>query len=342
MEKTEENILESIKKQSDLVSIIVPCYNIEKYVRRCINSILMQTYKNIEVLAVDDGSTDKTGHILEELAKKDERLIVTHYENGGPSVARNHGLDMIRGSYVMCVDGDDWIDKKMLESMILKAKTVKANLVVCNYFLYYSADNQIIGDNKTDDIDSMSAEEAICKLFDGVLNYVSPWAKLYKSNLWTNLRYPENFTFGEDMFLAPILFDRAQNICYIKAPLYYYNQEGVSLVRSDFNLNKLQMIKATKNWVDFCKQKYPEIQSKAEDYNYLVTINMCSHLITPELREKYEKLRVFIKKNYKKIKQSNLKTKEKIKACLIIHLSNKQYRFIRIVMNNIVNFRKLF
>lgn len=115
------------------ISIIVPVYNIEKYIVRCIESILNQTYSNLEIILVDDGSTDSSGGICDEYAKKDDRIVVIHKVNGGLSDARNAGLKVVTGDYIGYVDGDDWIDSTMYEDMlsVMEAKDIK--LSICRY-----------------------------------------------------------------------------------------------------------------------------------------------------------------------------------------------------------------
>lgn len=321
-----------MKKNMDeeaLVSVIVPCYNVEQYVDRCIESILKQSYKNIEILAIDDGSNDNTGRILDDLARKDERINVYHFENGGLSAARNRGLDRMNGEYVICVDSDDFLDTEMIREMMESSLKNEADIVVCNHWMFYDEGKIEYGDVQVDDWLNMSSQEAIKKLFDGKSHFVAAWAKLYKVNLWGGLRYPEDIKFGEDMFLAHLLFDKAKCINYLGKPLYYYSQEGTSLVRSNFNKNKLQMLTAIEKWIDFCEKKYPEISQDAKEYYFIYIINMCSNLTMEFYSKEYEEYRTYIRKHGGIILKSRIDSIEKIKAIMIMLFSGKIYGKIR-------------
>ena len=120
----------------DLISIIVPVYNVEKYIHECVDSIINQTYKNIEIILVDDGSPDNCGKICDEYAKKDNRIKVIHKPNGGLSDARNHGIDVANGEWLMFIDSDDWIEPNMAEKLLHSALNNKADLAISSVILF--------------------------------------------------------------------------------------------------------------------------------------------------------------------------------------------------------------
>ena len=127
-----------------LISIIVPIYNVEKYLSRCINSVLSQTFPDFELLLIDDGSTDKSGYICDGYAQKDSRIKVFHIENGGVSAARNYGLDNARGEWITFVDADDWIDKDMYYKLYNEAILSEADIVICDFYIYYNQKPRLI------------------------------------------------------------------------------------------------------------------------------------------------------------------------------------------------------
>ena len=168
-----------------LVSIIVPIYNVEKYLRKCIDSILNQTLENIEVILVNDGSTDNSGKIIDEYKVRDSRVIAIHKENGGQSSARNIGLDIAKGKYIGFVDSDDWIDKDMYNQLVKKIEKSQSDICVCGRILYSENDtllNKIEVKNETIDFNKQSlGEYTVNKLFYN--HTVVVWNKIYKKDI---------------------------------------------------------------------------------------------------------------------------------------------------------------
>ncbi len=319
----------------ELISVIVPCYNIEEYVERCIKSIISQTYNNLEIIAVDDGSQDRTGDILDRISAVEPRLMVFHFLNEGPSCARNHGLEKANGKFVMCIDGDDFIDKEMVRTMYDMAIRHNLDLVASNYTLYYSVKTQVVGNVTDKTCFRETSVDFINRLFEPSKRFCSAWAKLYKKELFEGVKYPQNIFFGEDMFVAIILFDKAKRLGYIEEPLYFYNQQGVSLVRSKFNKNKLCMVEAAKNWYVFCKSKYPCLANKALDNYYVTMIDMCTFLSAEkELYKYYNEYKELIRKELNYINASALRRNDKIKANMISRMPPWFYYIVHSIVRN--------
>lgn len=205
-----------------LISVIVPVYNIEKYIARCIESILKQSYKELEILLVDDGSTDSSGKICEAYARQDARIKVIHRENGGLSAARNTGIACAEGSYISFVDGDDWIDATMYEDMAGLAKKQGADLVVCRYRCIYK-DHEVDGSTgKVTVFDQpLSMLIQYLKEEEEVLIQHAAWNKLYKKELLGTERFPEGKWYEDVVFSARIL-SRVQKGVYLDSALYNY------------------------------------------------------------------------------------------------------------------------
>lgn len=223
---------------SALVSIIVPIYNVQSYVERCIQSLLQQEHRNIEIILIDDGSTDDSGKICDQYTG-DRRIIVIHQKNGGVSKARNKGLSLMHGDYVAFVDSDNFVSPYFISHALAEIQRKEADIVV---FDFLHVKNQIksypIPDlHKKYEFELMSGDDEIKKLIltDSIPNYM--WNKLYKSKLWRNLVFPEKYTY-EDLFIWPELINKAKTITYLPESLYYYNQD---------NLNSLSSAKASLN-----------------------------------------------------------------------------------------------
>ena len=202
------------------ISVIVSIYNIEKYIARAVESICTQTYKNLEIILVDDGSTDNSGKICDEFAKKDTRIKVLHKENGGLSSARNEGIKIVTGDYIAFVDGDDWIDTSMYEDMLKAIQTYDADIAICNY---KAVGREHTIDTSTEDIAVFEGRETLKVFVEEDENYQiqnAAWNKLYKRNLMGELRFPEGRLFEDIVYTTKLLVGSKRAVYINKA---YYN-----------------------------------------------------------------------------------------------------------------------
>lgn len=212
----------------DLVSVIVPIYNVEQYLERCIKSIQNQTYRNLEIILVDDGSPDNCGEICDRYATEDERIKVVHKVNGGLSDARNAGLDIAKGDYFFLVDSDDWIHKQTIEIMMQMIEKNNCDLAICGYQYAYEGkeysdkalDLKTILDQYTN-VNRYRAQEIYFTNPDKRLEYTVAWNKIYRKDLFKNIRYPKGKV-HEDEFTTFKLLHEAKKIGIIEEPLYYY------------------------------------------------------------------------------------------------------------------------
>lgn len=191
-----------------MISIIVPVYNTEKYLRRCIDSVLAQTYKDFELLLIDDGSTDTSGAICDEYAEKDGRIRVFHKENGGVSSARNLGLDNAKGEWITFVDSDDYIEENFLKSFEgkLDADLVVGNTVLITYQTGKRMKHNGIPSGCYKDVRSVLSSH----LSESILRV--PWGKMYRAGLISDLRYNESIHIGEDSLFNLCFFQMMSNI----------------------------------------------------------------------------------------------------------------------------------
>ena len=283
------------------ISVIVPIYNVEKYLRQCIDSIINQTYKNLEIILVNDGSPDNCGQICDEYSKYDERIIVIHKKNGGLSDARNAGLDASTGEYISFIDSDDWIDTNMFEIMMNLMEINKADISECGVKYIYDNDNSYEDENTN--ISIFNREESLNQLvLDNIRQTV--WNKLYKKRIIENIQFKVGKS-NEDEFWTYRVLDRINTIVKTEEKLYYYYQREGSIVNSIYSIKKLDGLEARYERLKFL-DKYPDIQKIAARqivfdslYHYQ---NCLKYLDYNEGKNAKE----YIKKQFKKIHINNI------------------------------------
>ncbi|MDR1460052.1 MAG: glycosyltransferase [Campylobacteraceae bacterium] len=213
-----------------LISVIVPIYNVERYLEKCLNSIINQTYKNLEIILVDDGSPDNCGKICEEYAKKDNRIRVVHKSNGGLSSARNAGLDIANGEYIAFVDSDDYIAENMYEDLINIARKEMSDIVISSF--YYVKKNGIFPyENNLGGLD----KNEILYQFLTDRYHSTICSKFFKAALFEHIRFT-NINF-EDLFIMPSLILCAQKVSFTPKAYYYYNHMNETSLTSLKNSN---------------------------------------------------------------------------------------------------------
>lgn len=236
-----------------LVSVIVPIYKVEKYLIRCVESIQKQTYRNLEIILVDDGSPDSCGKMCDELAKKDKRIKVIHKVNGGLSDARNVGIEVAKGEYLAFVDSDDWLDLDMIELLYNLCEQRDAEIAECSYRNLYM--DGIIEETKCT-AEIIEADSLLA--LEGMLDwkYFKPvaWNKLYKKSVFEDVRYPKG-KIHEDEFTTYKYIYNANKIVYVDVSKYNYDRRRVdSITGEDFREANLYASLAFRERVDFFKE----------------------------------------------------------------------------------------
>lgn len=223
------------KKVNDLISIIVPVFNVKTYLKKCVNSILKQTYHNIEIVLVDDGSTDGSALICDEYQLKDERIRVVHQKNKGLSAARNIGIELAKGKYIAFVDSDDYIADKMIEVLYELIIENEAELAICNIeCVYDSGEKKEMCSPLRNRI--YLSNEWIEELFHSLTwYYVVAWNKLYKKELWNKVRYPVGYIHEDEAVIHRIL-KQCKKIVTTEEKLYYYRQNPKSIMHAEQNI----------------------------------------------------------------------------------------------------------
>lgn len=230
-----------------LVSIVIPVYNVEKYVEKCVNSVLAQSYRNTEIILVDDGATDGSPTLCDQYAEKDDRVKVIHKKNGGLSDARNAGIEFATGEYLMFVDGDDYISPDMVEILYNAITREKAELSICN-FLYVTGDAALMDDNNTNlpIQDEVISGEIVLKekLFEPKSWYwVTAINKLYDKRLFNEIRF-EKGKIHEDEFILHKIMLQCKRIACVSDGLYFYVQRTQSIMHSKLSIKALDKTEA--------------------------------------------------------------------------------------------------
>lgn len=227
---------------NDLVSFIVPVYNVEAYLKRCVESILGQTYENLQIILVNDGSQDNSGEICDDYAKKHPRIEVIHQANGGLSAARNTGIEHAKGEWIAFVDSDDYISKHFTEQMLTACITHGADISVCDYITDYNGSLSEDDFKKAKKFELITGREATLRHFNKSAQLlIMSWGKLTRASLWKELRFPAG-KINEDVFVSHHLMYNANNIIITNALFYAYYQSSDSIMRRPFALKRLDVL----------------------------------------------------------------------------------------------------
>lgn len=246
------------------ISVIVPCYNVSSYLQRCVDSIINQTYSNLEIILVDDGSTDETGELCERLADVDCRIRVLHKDNGGLSDARNAGIDVSTGDYLAFVDGDDYLELDAYEAMVAEMQNSEVSLVSAGIL------GEDIDGNKSSLISEtyqyLTREEAYINLLGNKRTIgQSSCNKLFRSGLFSKLRYKKGII-NEDMEILPKILDQCNIVVLLNRPVYHYIKRKGSITELEFSLWKYEAIQIADETVTFCRNRYPALVPHANYY----------------------------------------------------------------------------
>lgn len=305
-----------------MISIVVPVYNMEKYLKKCLNSLVKQTYKNIEIICVNDGSTDKSQKILEKYQIKYPKLIkVINKKNGGLSDARNVGIKKSKGKYIGFVDSDDWVELDMFEKMHNYAQENNLDIVVCDTIMEFGDKSYVLKSNL-----QYSDEE----LKNYIISYPMACTRLIKKELFTKENYFTKGILYEDLCLTPTFVLNTNKVGFLEMPLYHYLQRNNSIMNQlEFNDKLFDIIKVLDNvYKKFEKNQNLEKFYQEIEYLYITHIVRSATIrflgyengeknISVLLDEVNKKFPNWTKNNY--LKKSTLKVK------IICYLTNKKW-----------------
>lgn len=258
-----------------LISIIVPIYKVEKYVNKCVDSLILQTYSNIEIILVDDGSPDNCGAICDCYQEMDKRIRVIHKCNGGLSDARNAGIGVAKGEYIAFVDSDDYVTEHFIEKLYNAIKQQNADVAICSFKLIDETAKELKEEIVSDEETIVSGHQLLREVltpYGG--KYVVAWNKLYKRKLFETLRFEKGMLY-EDEYINFLLFWNCERVVLIPDILYLYLQRGDSIQGTNITLEKLKMKRG------FHLQRIEFYKNKKSESLYQRSVQMyCNWLVS--------------------------------------------------------------
>ena len=311
---------------NELISVIVPVYNVEQYLEKCVNSIINQTYKNLEIILVDDGATDSSGNMCDELAKSDNRIKVYHKENGGLSDARNYGVERATGDYIGFVDSDDYIDYEMYEKLYEAIKKENVDVTECSLRVIYPGKIELFTDEKYYKVlgktEYLEEYLTIKKVFGSV------WTKLIKSDVAKKLVFPKGKLY-EDTYYAYDLINIANTFVLIDSPSYNYLMRENSITNSKFDPRIFDLIKIVEKFHKMTYENYPSLKEAADCrkmYAYFSVLN--SILLEENYRnnEYYSEILSYFKRNYISLLKNKYINHNRKLSVILIKLNIDLYR----------------
>ena len=269
------------------ISVIVPVYNVEKYIEKCIRSIMEQSLKEIEIIIINDGSPDRSLEIVNRLMKEDQRIKVITKKNGGLSSARNTGIKIATGKYIQHIDGDDWVEKDFLKSMYDFAEKENVDIVVSDYYEDYSNGKIKIKKGKKRSKKVIFNSKEYLRDFFYYDDAPAMWNKLFKTSLYkeNNIFHPENNSIGEDLSTTQRLIYFSKKVGYLKEAFYHYRQNSESITNTINGIRKIQIFKC----FDLLKEFFKEQNINYEDLLYRSSIYHLKNFISfePVFENKY-------------------------------------------------------
>lgn len=246
------------------ISIIVPAYKTEPFIKKCVDSILAQTYRNLEVILVDDGSPDNCGAICDEYAALDSRVKVIHKPNGGLSDARNAGLDICTGAYIGFVDSDDWIEPNMYETLLANLLRFDADMSFGGVSDDVESNNETCTVKVSDYGPEPFSESNMAAMERYFLGSWSAWDKLYRAELFQNIRYPVG-EINEDEAIVLHLLNQCRQVCYSNEVLYHYihRSNSSSITVSSFSSKKLAWMRHCRDNLEYIRCHHPDLEPQA-------------------------------------------------------------------------------
>ena len=289
---------------NELITIIVPVYNVELYLKQFLESLFEQTYNNLEIILIDDGSTDSSGIICDEYSRVDDRLVVFHQNNMGQAAARNKGIEVSNGKYIAFVDADDILDKKYIQKLyeLIIEYNADISMCLCRKFgekLIVSKSHSAYNDSS---IVEFSREEALENLLYRREINNSPWCKLLKREMIGNVKFPVNIGY-EDLAVVYKFINNANRIVLVRDKLYFYRQRIGSTMRTSFNLRKMDRAYITEEIYTFINENHPNIIKAADNRKFISNLQAIMDI---PLSGKYKKLRDYAWENIKNTRNSVL------------------------------------
>lgn len=311
---------------NELISIIVPVYNVEKYLEKCVNSIVNQTYKNLEIILVDDGATDSSGKLCDELAKIDNRIKVYHKENGGLSDARNYGVERATGDYIGFVDSDDYIDSEMYGKLYEAIKKENVDVAECNLKIIYTDREELFTEQKYYNV--YTKQEYLEEYLKIEKIFGSACVRLIKSDIAKKLKFPVGKLY-EDTYYAYDLIEKVDRYVIMNNPYYNYLMRENSITNTKFNPRIFDLIEIVEKFRKTTYENYPGLKEAADCrkmYAYFSVLN--SILLEKNYRdnEYYLEILSYFKRNYISLLKNKYINRNRKLSVILIKLNIDLYR----------------
>lgn len=315
------------------ISIIIPVYNSDQFLEKCVDSVINQTYKNLEIILINDGSTDDSLSICAKYSKLDNRIIVVNQENKGVSEARNSGICVSTGDYIGFVDSDDYISHDMYEKLLVSALKHNSDITECGYFRVDTSDNII---DKSDFYDLILTGNYECMYYYLTKNNTTDFNvnKLYKRKIFSLIKY-DSLKYSEDYLVNVKAHYYCEKKTVIKDRCYFYVNHNDSAVNQDFNETKFDIIKSAEMAIEFNNMKFPDLNK----HIYLYILNNIKSLymqskkkIKLENKKYINKLLIEYNKYYNKLKQENfsaITSKKNLMSIKIFRYCPNVYYFLK-------------
>lgn len=300
-----------------LISIVIPVYNVEKYLNDCMNSVLNQTYQNIEIILVDDGATDNSGQLCEKYKEQDSRVQVIHKENGGLSDARNYGIDAVQGDYIMFIDSDDQVDLRMVEILVDTLLCADADIAICDPLHVFKPEDIVYTVSKEQKV--YTREEAICEMWYQKSFLPSAWGKLYKTSLFKENKFRVGILY-EDIDVMHKLFWDSERIVYNYSKLYAYQHREGSITTKKFSKRDCEILNICQRLDDFAADKSDKLQQAAKAYGVVGALRVeLNAPDEPEFDSERDRARKYLKQNmHSVLKNKEIRRKTRIGLRLYI------------------------
>lgn len=282
---------------NEIISVIVPVYKVESYLERCIKSIVSQTYPNLQIILIDDGSPDDCSKICDEWNEIDKRVTVIHKPNGGLSDARNAGMKIVAGKYISFIDSDDMIFREYFETMLAVMEKEQSEIVECSV-VQFDEDNNINQYHDDNTIKSYGAEDALSGLIAENPFHQHVWNKLYRTGTINNNFFPVG-KLNEDEFWTYQIFGRAKRVTRINKTMYYYFQRSTSIMGENFNLRRLDALEGKSNRQEYIETFFPSIALQAK-IDFYASCMFSYQSVLKYMKGEEKKKALSIIKGYKK------------------------------------------
>ncbi len=316
----------------ELISVIVPVYNLEKYIESTVISITEQKYKNIEIILVDDGSDDSTPDICDRLAAEYNNVFVVHKANGGVSSARNSGIEVAKGDLICFVDGDDYVTPTYISDLYDVLKESDSDISTCNHFQSFpNGSKKEVFDNglPIGKYKILNGTESLAQLLYGKLCFGTCCCKLYKKEIFSDIRFPV-YSMGEDAFTMYYCFLKASKVAHLHKPNYYYLQHEASAMHNENAAKFYDYVMLSDSFISLVNSKYPELYLPA--VNRLIENNFWVYMKMRKEPERFKNELEHITANIKKYRKAAMLDKNvALRTRLACFLSYGGMKFLNLI-----------